>query len=168
MRYMGKAEWITQARRKDRGAAAVEFALVIGVLLLIVAGIIEFGRAFWYYDALTKATRDGARFLTTAPSATINSAAVPAARTMVVNAAHAANVPEFTLDHVSVTCQDAAFQPVVCQDGAAPANVRMAITGYSVTIGGWIGFALPGGGVATFTPHTAMRYMCTGTGTTCY
>ena len=45
------------------GVAAVEFALLLFLLLILVAGIVEFGRAFWYYDALAKATRDGARFL---------------------------------------------------------------------------------------------------------
>lgn len=173
MRYMDKAGRITQAKRKDCGAAAVEFALVIIVLMLIVAGIVEFGRAFWYYDALTKATRDGARFMTTAPKATILTSittGIPAAKDLVVNAANSANVsPVLTYGNVSVTCQDASFATVACQDGTAPANVKVAITGYSVTIGGWIGFALPSGGVATFTPHTTMRYMCTSsTGTTCY
>lgn len=158
---------------RQKGAAAVEFALVIIVLLLIVAGIVEFGRAFWYYDALTKGTRDGARYMTTAPWATINSgAAALAAQTLVVNAANAANVsPVLTSGNVSVsvTCQNADFETVGCGVVApANANVRVAITGYSVTIGGWIGFALPSGGVATFTPHTTMRYMCTGTGATCY
>jgi len=43
-----------------RGAAVVEFAIVLTLMLLITAGIFEFGRAFEYYDALAKATRDGA------------------------------------------------------------------------------------------------------------
>lgn len=168
---------------RQKGAAAVEFALVIVILLLILAGIIEFGRAFWYYDALTKATRDGARFMTTVAKGNIGTAAAAPAnippytsgnpltvRSIVVNAANAANVsPVLTPGNVSVSCQDAVFQTVSCQDGTAPVNVKVAITGYSVTIGEWIGFVLPSGGGATFTPHTTMRYMCTSsTGTTCY
>ncbi|MDI1244349.1 MAG: pilus assembly protein, partial [Rhodoferax sp.] len=50
-------------RPLQTGAVAVEFAFVIVVLLLIMAGLVEFGRTFWYADALTKATRDGARLL---------------------------------------------------------------------------------------------------------
>lgn len=159
---MNKAK-VTRRGRAESGAAAVEFALVIIVLLLIVAGIVEFGRAFWYYDALTKATRDGARFLTTAPKATISSVAVPAAQVLVTNAANAANVsPVLTSDNVSVTCLNAAFQTVGCENGVAPEYVRVAITSYSVTIGGLIPFILPTGAtpwITTLSPYTTMRYM---------
>lgn len=45
----------------DRGAAAVEFALLLPVLLLIVFGIIDFGRALNAQVTLTQAAREGAR-----------------------------------------------------------------------------------------------------------
>jgi Flp pilus assembly protein TadG len=45
----------------DRGSVAVEFALVLPVLLLIVFGIIDFGRALNAQIELTGAARDGAR-----------------------------------------------------------------------------------------------------------
>jgi Flp pilus assembly protein TadG len=46
---------------RDRGAAAVEFALLFPVLLLIVFGIIDFGRALNAQITLTQAAREGAR-----------------------------------------------------------------------------------------------------------
>lgn len=149
-----------QLPAKECGAAAVEFAIVIGVLLLVVAGIIEFGRAFWYYDALAKATRDGARFMSTVPAATINSTGVATARTMVINAATAARVsPALTDANVSVTCDSGS-----CVNGTAPAYVSVGITAYSLTLGEWIPFVLPlGGSTASYTvlpaPYTTMRYM---------
>jgi Flp pilus assembly protein TadG len=45
---------------RDRGAAAVEFALVFPLLLLIVFGIIDFGRALNAQITLTQAAREGA------------------------------------------------------------------------------------------------------------
>ena len=45
----------------DRGAAAVEFALVLPVLLLVLCGIIDFGRALHAQVVLTQAAREGAR-----------------------------------------------------------------------------------------------------------
>ena len=48
-------------KARDRGSAAVEFALVVPVLLLIVFGIIDFGRALNAQIALTGAAREGAR-----------------------------------------------------------------------------------------------------------
>ncbi len=48
-------------RREDRGAAAVEFALILPVLLLLVLGIINFGYVFGQKLALNQAVREGAR-----------------------------------------------------------------------------------------------------------
>ncbi len=45
----------------ERGAALVEAALVIPILLLISVGIFEFGRAFQTWQVLTNAAREGAR-----------------------------------------------------------------------------------------------------------
>ena len=47
--------------QQDRGAAAVEFALLLPVLLLLVFGIIDFGRALNAQITLTQAAREGAR-----------------------------------------------------------------------------------------------------------
>ena len=47
--------------RSGRGAAAVEFALVVPILLAIVLGIIEFGRAYNVQISLTHAARETAR-----------------------------------------------------------------------------------------------------------
>ncbi|HET8614524.1 MAG TPA: TadE/TadG family type IV pilus assembly protein [Actinomycetales bacterium] len=43
------------------GAVAVEFALVLPVLLMLVFGIIDFGRAYNAKISLTQAAREGAR-----------------------------------------------------------------------------------------------------------
>lgn len=48
--------------KTERGAELVEFALVLPLLLLLCLGVIEFGRAYYTYNLLTKAVRDGARF----------------------------------------------------------------------------------------------------------
>lgn len=46
---------------RDRGAAAVEFALLLPMLLLLLFGIIDFGRALNAQITLTQAAREGAR-----------------------------------------------------------------------------------------------------------
>lgn len=45
----------------DRGASAVEFALILPLLLLILFGIIEFSILFYDKAMLTNASREGAR-----------------------------------------------------------------------------------------------------------
>lgn len=155
-------------REKQNGAVAVEFGIVLVFLILIVAGIVEFGRAFWYYDALSKATRDGARMLSLADRATFSTGSfIGDAKSRVVQNANAANLnPLLTSAEVSVTCLDASFSTIGCGSGvSAPANIRVAISGYTINIGGLIPFLSPTGGAATtytgvaLAPHTTMRYM---------
>lgn len=50
--------------KKQRGVAAVEMALLAGILVLIAFGATELGRAFYEYNTLLKATRAAARELT--------------------------------------------------------------------------------------------------------
>lgn len=49
--------------RDDHGAAAVEFALVIPLMLTLLLGIVDFGFAFSAKIAVTQAAREGARVL---------------------------------------------------------------------------------------------------------
>ena len=46
---------------RESGAALVEFAIIAPLLLLLVFGIIEFGRAYNAQNSLTHAAREGAR-----------------------------------------------------------------------------------------------------------
>lgn len=48
--------------RKEKGAVAVEFALVLPVFLMLVLGIFEFGRAFNIQVSLSEAARESARY----------------------------------------------------------------------------------------------------------
>jgi Flp pilus assembly protein TadG len=48
-------------RRKRRGVAAVEFAIVAPLLFVLVLGLIEFGRVMMVQEILVNAAREGAR-----------------------------------------------------------------------------------------------------------
>ncbi len=50
----------------QRSQALIEFALISPVLLLLLFGIIDIGRAVFYYDTLGHAAREGARSAVTA------------------------------------------------------------------------------------------------------
>jgi len=49
------------SKRKERGVAAVEFALVAPILFSVICGIIEFGAAYNYRTQLNNAVQAGAR-----------------------------------------------------------------------------------------------------------
>lgn len=50
-------------KKSMRGAAAVEMALVLVSMFVLILGVAEFGRALYQYNTLTKAVRDAARHL---------------------------------------------------------------------------------------------------------
>ncbi|MEX2486612.1 MAG: TadE/TadG family type IV pilus assembly protein [Nitriliruptoraceae bacterium] len=96
--------------RSDRGAAAVEFALVVPVLLLLVLGILEFGRAFNAQVSLTAAARESVRVMAVEND-------VDAAVTVASDAAVSLN-PSIDASHVEIS-------PTVCAPGT---NVTVTIT----------------------------------------
>lgn len=49
--------------RTQRGVAIVEFTIALPLLLMLILVTVEFGRAFMQYNTLTKAIRDGVRYL---------------------------------------------------------------------------------------------------------
>lgn len=54
---------ITPARPQQRGAAALEFALVMPLFVLIVYGLVTFGSLFYTQISVSRAASDGARAL---------------------------------------------------------------------------------------------------------
>jgi Flp pilus assembly protein TadG len=51
----------TRLRNNERGAALIETAITIPIILLVSVGIFEFGRAYQTWQVLTNAAREGAR-----------------------------------------------------------------------------------------------------------
>lgn len=51
-----------RAPKKNRGQELVEFALVLPVLILIIMGTMEYGRAYYTSSLLQNAAREGARY----------------------------------------------------------------------------------------------------------
>lgn len=87
----------------ERGAAAVEFALLVPVLVMLLLGIMEFGRAFNTQTILANAAREGAR------SMAINNSQTDA-RTAAKNAA--------TLLNPTLADGDIAFSGATCSVGS--------------------------------------------------
>ncbi len=48
--------------KREDGAVAVEFALILPILIVLVFGIIEFGLALYNKEVIANASREGARY----------------------------------------------------------------------------------------------------------
>ncbi len=66
--------------KRQNGVALVEFALILPLLLLLTLITVEFGRAIWEYNTLTKSVRDAARYLSLQTPGT----KIPEARNLLV------------------------------------------------------------------------------------
>jgi hypothetical protein len=58
-------------RRHARGGAAVELAVLLPVIIVMLTVPLFFGRVFWHYTVAEKAAHDAARFLAAASAAEI-------------------------------------------------------------------------------------------------
>ncbi|MCZ2810084.1 pilus assembly protein [Modestobacter sp. VKM Ac-2979] len=104
----------------ERGAAAVEFALVIPVLLLLLLGIMEVSAAFNTQATLSAAAREGARSMVT-------SGTVASARSAVQTAAG-----PLAVSSVSIS-------PVTCVGAAAGTTVTVTVTARRTFVAGVLG-----------------------------
>jgi hypothetical protein len=77
----------TRDTHADAGAAALEFAIVVPVLLILVVGMIEFAFVFQAQLALTHAAREGARLASVGmwDAATVIDRAYPVVPTIATN-----------------------------------------------------------------------------------
>jgi len=115
--------------RRERGANLVEFALVLPLLLLMLVGIADLGRAFTTYIAITNAAREGARFASKLPYS--ESSIEDAVITEAANSGVALTVEEIEIDNLN-------------GDGGEPITVSIAHD-FPLILGGLVG--LPGGSI---------------------
>ena len=105
--------WLHRARG-ERGAALVETAFVLPIMLLVCVGILEFGRAYQTWQVVTNAAREGARV---------------------------AVLPEFTDDSVKArvrTYLKDGGLPAAIVDDTAKTNVAITATTIPVDVAGTV------------------------------
>lgn len=61
---------LSRLRKRNEGQALVEFALIAPIFILLVLGVVEFGRAWNVKQTLTDAVREGCRTAVVAKSGT--------------------------------------------------------------------------------------------------
>lgn len=142
--------------RKQRGVAAVELGILMVILVPLLFGITEFGRAIYQFNALTKSTRDAARFLSAQGAGDANDLAT--ARNLAVYGQLGTGTPLVPNLNTGMV--------VVCDSSNCPADHQNVQTGsgvinlVTVTVSGYpftslVPFVVPS---VTFSPiSTTMR-----------
>lgn len=70
---------LSRARDCEAGSAILEFAIVLPILVALVAGSVEIGRALFTYLAIERAVQAGARYLAQVPDPTCEPSCSPGA-----------------------------------------------------------------------------------------
>ncbi|EXF25284.1 pilus assembly protein TadE [Nesterenkonia sp. AN1] len=96
-----------RARERDRGASAVEFALVAPILVLMLLGIIAFGHAFHVQSALSNAARDGVRVMALQDTSGGTDPRTAARDTAIASAAPSASLSAGQINITPATCEAA-------------------------------------------------------------
>ena len=93
-------------KRKERGQSLVEFVLILPVLLIILAGVLDLGRLYFAYVAVTDAAAEGVAYAAIPPEDEDNE---------IVNRAQDASGGLIEIDRglVGIECPDTALgEPV--------------------------------------------------------
>lgn len=104
---------IPQRLRREDGAAAVEFALIVGVLAMLIFGMLQFGLTFFELQNLRAADREGARLGAVA-------ATPDAIRARIADASGGAiSQSEAALPFITVSYSDSGTGPWTTKTGSA-------------------------------------------------
>jgi Flp pilus assembly protein TadG len=133
-------------RLSERGQTAVEFALVIPIMLLFVLGIFEVGRAYFNNESLQTSARDGAR------TGALYAGDTPAQIQTIVQTAVWANATGLTKPTVVATCIADTAPPTGTTPCIQNNRVDVVVT-YPYHIG-VLSFGVGG----TLTAHTQLRF----------
>ncbi len=112
---------------RERGQNAVEFALLLPLLMLVVFGVLDLGRVFFAAITIANAARAGARYAAQHPSDPNGAIAIAQAEAQ----GQGINLADPTTSSVTVSCPQ----------GCASAQPIQVTVSYSVTL--VMGFVLP-------------------------
>ena len=87
----------------DSGQSMVESALVLGLFITMLVGMMDFGRVLWIHETLTAAARSGARYAMMHGARNPLGEGDPSVESVVEKAAPGLNADDLSADDLSVT-----------------------------------------------------------------
>lgn len=112
-------------KRRREGAAAVEFALVLPFLVILLLGLIDFGHLFFSVNTITNAAREAARRAAVQPSAATAAQEATAAANEYLAPAGLAPGGGGVARNCTINCPTIT---VTALSAASPDTVRVVIT----------------------------------------
>lgn len=120
-----------RSRRRDEGAAAVEFALVLPIFIALLFGVISYGWMLSYRQGISQAAAEGARAMAVSVSPTGSTAPVDRARAAINRSLSSYGVTctsAGTLTHDGTTVGTCGVTTAACTTGSTTQCARIAIS----------------------------------------
>ena len=117
--------------RRERGAAAVELAILLPILIIVLVPLILYARYMWHYTVAYKAAQDAARYMSTVSATEMRSKqlagnaraiAIEIARTEVGELAPGEDIPDADVRCDANTCG--------FKSGVVPKTVSVSVAFY--------------------------------------
>lgn len=144
---------LRRALHEERGVSLVEFALIAPVLMLILVGILDFGRAINAYVTVGNAAREGTHYISVHPTA------APSA----IETAIRQRVVPLDPSRVTVTAtydDGSTFRPWPASPTPNGTRTPVRVTvSYPWSAATFIGQFFPGGAGATFTVSSTVEIL---------
>lgn len=126
--------WPSRASDTEDGASAVEFALIVPMLVMLISGIVGFGFVFAQQIALGNAARQAARMAAVSgPTCGTGQAAGSAATNLTARAKSDSTTIGIPANGVAVTIKRAGSMPTDWSAGTCTGDSTMACTGGAST-----------------------------------
>jgi Flp pilus assembly protein TadG len=120
-------------KASQKGSVFIEFALSFLVLFSIFTGAFEFGYAFYAYNTLVNAVREGARYASLKPYDSASSTPSTAFNTAVQNMVVYSNPsPSYGATPILRGLSTSNVNLTVLTSGSAPTQMTVSISGFSL------------------------------------
>ena len=145
--------------RRQRGVAAVEMALMLSLMILMLAAPLFLGRVFYHYEVAQRAVHDAAVYLSTVPQIEMKTSAQAANEAALAAAIVAEEIaglaPGPLAPVVAVQCDGSP-----CAGFSVPSTIRVVVLldMFDEAFGPYTGFLTGDNGLA-LTADVTMRYV---------
>ncbi|GAB2855907.1 hypothetical protein GCM10027277_25630 [Pseudoduganella ginsengisoli] len=113
-------------RHRQHGIAAIEFALVLPLLVLLLITPLYFGRIMWHYAAIQKAAQNGTAFLASMPLVTMKDPNKVGYATQLTENIVRAHLDELNPGTIPISV-DVQCNGIHCNGQTTPTTVRVVV-----------------------------------------
>jgi Flp pilus assembly protein TadG len=112
---------------RERGVAAVEFALLAVLLVVLLVAPLSLGRILWHYTVMQKAAHDATRYLAQVPDGEMRTPALVAHVERVARAIVSAEMADLNPGNDAIPVVTVQCNGVTCGGSTSPSTVRVHI-----------------------------------------